>query len=954
MLTKLATFSGTAAGGEPLAQVFHPGDGLEKFAGVLMPEIQKWLKGYTKQPDKIAIVVNALGASEYWGQNVNGDLFPESALLHDCRNHPGKDHPLDDFVNKPVNPYGYWTFKYAHTFAHHKNKDPSRAFGTVEVACWNPRMHRVELIVLLDRAKAMQHGAQHIIDRIDAGEFPDVSMGCKVPYDVCTICGNKSKTRNDYCSCIKHIGMGKILDDGRRIGVINLHPRFFDISFVFIGADKTAKMMCKLASGLWVPSSVIEGEVLYGAENEDPHLGLTKAASVQMPVNLVKVAGSVSVPFGASAAEQDHDTRREGTGRTHTLSKSLDSEGKVVTKEKVTAPAGEETTLILGRNDEQDTDTSVHDGALYTNMEGADSSKNKEAASRQSKVMRFYRDRKILKPVFNLARKMKLGPPPQPNRKEFPFVGTLNFRGIEIGIENAAGTWRSGKGWKTLMEIPYGEFLHSKAGGVDGDKLDVYVGPFRKCKNVFIIHQNHVRGPGKGEYDEDKVMLGFQTAEQAKAAYLFHYDSDKYFRSITVMAFPLFKRSLIGGQMDGEKVASYQELTKTAKADMKLEDLFDSAVTKGSRRRERTWKVLDGDGKGKNLTITGSGLATKEKTASIQKTAEPFTALELLKLSQAVKEADLQKWSDIVKEIGPSKAVGKVSPLLSAQEPTLPKSVLDILGRRPLEQSLSTPSMMGMVLKPREFQRIALTSMGKQPLADEMDRAGAVFKPSDHECAPCGSLGKGNVAQDLMRMLLPMMGAKSYLGPVLKRRIVRITMVLPSEPAPDVELNSPLLTKVAGAYNWYRREQMKLAADTLETIPELPELHQALYGLGMEDVFKTAGALAPSEIIGKGAENFIKGKGVNPQTLAVILGSIPITMMYSAHLRGKQRKGQKTSTFENIVADHPWVASLGTAAGLRQLMKSPQAEQLVDEVFSAGKRVWYGKGGPAAHGLAGH
>ena len=181
----------------------------------MMPAIQEWLGAYKSDPEKVAVLVNAMGASEFWGQNINGDIFPESALVHDCRKHPSEYHPVDDFTGKEVPAYGYWTFLQAYPFVHHKNKDPTRAFGKVAVSCWNPTMRRVELVVILDKKLAMMYGAQHVIDKILAGEFPDVSMGCKVPYDVCTICGHKSKTRKDYCNCIRYIGIGKILDDGR-------------------------------------------------------------------------------------------------------------------------------------------------------------------------------------------------------------------------------------------------------------------------------------------------------------------------------------------------------------------------------------------------------------------------------------------------------------------------------------------------------------------------------------------------------------------------------------------------------------------------------------------------------------------------------------------------------------------------------------------------------------------
>jgi hypothetical protein len=200
MLTKVATFRGVSPQGEPLVQVFSKAPAFIKTAGTLMPEIQQWAAGYKPEEDKVAILVNALGASEYWGQNVNSDIFPEASLIHDCRTHHDS-HPVDSFTGKTIPPYGYWTFLQALPYCHHKNKDPNRTFGKVVMSCWNPKMKRVELIVVLDKRAALQNGAQHVIDRILQGEFPDVSMGAKVPWDRCSICNHKSKTREDYCSC---------------------------------------------------------------------------------------------------------------------------------------------------------------------------------------------------------------------------------------------------------------------------------------------------------------------------------------------------------------------------------------------------------------------------------------------------------------------------------------------------------------------------------------------------------------------------------------------------------------------------------------------------------------------------------------------------------------------------------------------------------------------------------
>jgi hypothetical protein len=249
VLIKQIQFRGSDDKGNVFCQPLL-GGGLEKTASVEMrsklhPLVQDFVSAVRPTPGGIYVLVNALGAGEYWGSNINGDLFPEKALIHAPPNWEQLS-PEEMRQVGPQWPYGFPTFMGAFPYKHHANKDPSRAFGRVELAVWNPTMHRVELIVYLDRALCMQFDAYDIIERIERGEFPDVSMGCRVPFDVCTICEHQSKTRNDYCEHAATM-MNKILPDGRKVAVRNDTPRFFDISFVFIGADKTAKVMAKLA-----------------------------------------------------------------------------------------------------------------------------------------------------------------------------------------------------------------------------------------------------------------------------------------------------------------------------------------------------------------------------------------------------------------------------------------------------------------------------------------------------------------------------------------------------------------------------------------------------------------------------------------------------------------------------------------------------------------------------------
>jgi hypothetical protein len=882
------------------------------------------MNNYKPSSDKIAVLVNAMGSSEYWGQNVNGDIFPEAALIHDCRNHKEFGHPTDDFTGKVIPPYGYWTFLQALPFVHHRNKDPNRAFGHVALAVWNARMHRVELIVIIDKALAMQHGAQDVVDRILAGEYPDVSMGCRVPYDVCSICSNKSKTRNDYCSCVKQIGMGRVLDDGRRIGVYNYHPRFFDISFVFIGADKTAKVMCKLASGIVVPQSVADAELVYGASNDD--VGLLKAAEYD--------------------PADDADTR-----------------------------------LLMGRTDNQESPTSVGDGTLRTNLgtrDEEDSAGVDRTTSMKLPVTPPRPDPRLTAPVaskgqdrrpelagsvlakeaqdvFELAKAIKIGQPPSPNRKKYPFVGTIEFRGLTIHVENRPGDVREGEGprgkWRTQMRLPYGEIVGTR--GTDRDKLDVYVGPHRSAENVYIIHQNFVGGPQDGKYDEDKVMLGFDSLEQAKNAYLSHYSSPKYFRSVTTMAFPLFKRAILGKEVHGEKVASvwrrnvadlkmedeFNSFDETAdfveKRAASLEDLFSGANT--ARRRQRTWRD---EVTKKETNVTGSGMESFDKTKQASVSPEllkvarvlryGWSPEDILKVSNELKTATHLKWADIVKRIGPSKAVGRVTPLLSASEQELPVEILNKLGEeKDLEKSLTTPALMGMMLKPHEFQRIILVHIGDKGLADKMDSAGAVIPESKEESAPCESLEPGHLGESILKMLLPFLEGKSYVGPVVKRRIIRISVMKPSSHPERKEVDSPLLSKVASAYTWYRKEVMKLATALPAIMSSHPELQARVLGLNSEGLFSKTAA---GEL------------GMNQNSLAVLLGAIPLTLLYSAHKKSQLERGEDLGTLGTFVGQHPWLTSMGAVAGLGALLRNPHAQQAVDEAASAGQRIWRGKG----------
>jgi hypothetical protein len=236
MIEKYSLFSPSGMYGEPLFNVIdfgHNTDHFEKTAGV-HPEILAYKSQLEPEKGKTYVHILALGAGEYYGPNLNNDFFNWNGLSHDHTKTPHQ------YI------HGYKTFLNAHAFAHHVNKDPEKAYGDVLLSVLNHKMKRVELIASIDHAKCIRNGGGKVLERILAGEYPSTSMGCRVPYDVCSICGNKAKTREQYCDHMK-LEAGKIYPDGRKVFVYNEFPKFFDISFVFIGADRTSFVLEKVA-----------------------------------------------------------------------------------------------------------------------------------------------------------------------------------------------------------------------------------------------------------------------------------------------------------------------------------------------------------------------------------------------------------------------------------------------------------------------------------------------------------------------------------------------------------------------------------------------------------------------------------------------------------------------------------------------------------------------------------
>ena len=171
-----------------------------------------FMHGFEYDPDFLYMWVRIVSAGEYYGPNKNGDYFPEEELV------------------------AYWeTFKEAHPFMNHKNKNVEDAIGKILFVHWNNEMKCVEVFKAIDKKRAPE-----IVRGYIKGYLTDVSMGCKVPFTVCSVCGNKARKKTEFCDHVRFHRL-QMLANGERVFEYNYKPRFHDSSTVLNGAERVAK-----------------------------------------------------------------------------------------------------------------------------------------------------------------------------------------------------------------------------------------------------------------------------------------------------------------------------------------------------------------------------------------------------------------------------------------------------------------------------------------------------------------------------------------------------------------------------------------------------------------------------------------------------------------------------------------------------------------------------------------
>lgn len=311
--------------------------------------------------------------------------------------------------------------------------------------------------------------------------------------------------------------------------------------------------------------------------------------------------------------------------------------------------------------------------------------------------------------------------------------GHVQVGTFDITIEQPQGSVRKGtdadgKQWESKMNNTYG-YIRG-AVGVDGDHIDVFLSndiDGWNGRKVFVVDQYNP----DGSFDEHKVMLGFNDADEAKSDYLANYENGwENGRRIDVTAVNLedFEKWIESSKRKTKPFGEYSSVKKDVvernevleyeKALDHLEDV------------EQKWedKIQDYVYEHYPTQATTSAESTSEKGLQERKAMKADPVLKQM-YAESKKEIDAademvtQKYSALPEDLRQQKADGK-----SAQPPTreetilrdvvidhMKESGLDVLGTEEGQQVLDMANGRDVRLSAKQKRALETASLGNNP-----------------------------------------------------------------------------------------------------------------------------------------------------------------------------------------------------------------------------------------------
>ena len=138
--------------------------------------------------------------------------------------------------------------------------------------------------------------------------------------------------------------------------------------------------------------------------------------------------------------------------------------------------------------------------------------------------------------------------------------GHIKVDGLNITIEQPKGSIRrgtdaNGKQWESEMHNTYGYIRGTES--VDGDHIDIFLSDNPTEGNVFVVDQVNQR---TGDFDEHKVMYGFNSMEEAVQAYRDQYEDGWKVGTVTEVSREEFKKWVDSSVRKTKPFAEYKSV----------------------------------------------------------------------------------------------------------------------------------------------------------------------------------------------------------------------------------------------------------------------------------------------------------------------------------------------------------------------------------------------------------
>lgn len=311
--------------------------------------------------------------------------------------------------------------------------------------------------------------------------------------------------------------------------------------------------------------------------------------------------------------------------------------------------------------------------------------------------------------------------------------GHVKVGTFDITIEQPHGSVRKGtdadgKQWESKMNNTYG-YIRG-AVGVDGDHIDVFLSndiDGWNGRNVFVVDQYNP----DGSFDEHKVMLGFNNADEAKSDYLANYEKGwEDGRRIDVTAVNLedFEKWIESSKRKTKPFGEYSSVKKDVVE--RNEALEYEKALDHLEDVEQKWedKIQDYVSEHYPTQATISAESTSEKGLQERKAMKDDPVLKQM-YAEAKKEIDAadeivtQKYSALPEDLRQQKADGKSAQLPTREETILRDAVidhmkesgLDVLGTEEGQRVLDMVNGRDVRLSAKQKRALETASLGNNP-----------------------------------------------------------------------------------------------------------------------------------------------------------------------------------------------------------------------------------------------